>query len=125
MYGDVWNWAGKYRQSEKNIGIPWPEIPVAVVAFLQDADAWLQYKAFPPDEIAVRFHHSMVQIHLFPNGNGRHSRTMADLLILALGGSRFSWGGANLVDNVRKRYIDALQAADGHVLEPLIAFARS
>jgi fido (protein-threonine AMPylation protein) len=69
----------------------------------------------------------MVQIHLFPNGNGRHSRVNADLLIIGLDGKRFSWGGANLIDHdeVRKRYIAALQAADGHDLKPLIAFARS
>jgi Fic-DOC domain mobile mystery protein B len=127
MYGDVWSWAGTYRRSEKNIGIPWVQIPVEVTAFLGDVGAWLQFEAFPSDELAVRFHHRMVQIHLFPNGNGRHSRAMADLLILGLGGARFSWGGANLGDHndVRDRYIAALQAADGHVLEPLIAFARS
>jgi Fic-DOC domain mobile mystery protein B len=96
MYSEVWSWAGKYRISEKNIGITWPKIPVAVMAFLGDAKAWVQYGSYPPDEIAVRFHHGLVQIHLFPNGNGRHSRTMADLLIMALGRERFSWGAPTL-----------------------------
>ena len=68
MYGDVWKWAGKYRQRERNIGIPWIRIPLDVVAFLRDVDAWLKYESFPPDELAIRFHHRMVQIHLFPNG---------------------------------------------------------
>jgi Fic-DOC domain mobile mystery protein B len=127
MYGDVWSWAGQYRRTEKNIGILWTRIPVEVVTFLGDVGAWLQYKAYPPDELAVRFHHRMVQIHLFPNGNGRHSRAMADLMILSLGGKRFSWGGGNLGDRneIRARYIAALQAADNHVIDPLIAFARS
>jgi Fic-DOC domain mobile mystery protein B len=127
MYGEVWKWAGKYRQSEKNVGIPWIRIPLDIVAFLRDVDAWLKYGSFPPDELAIRFHHRMVQIHLFPNGNGRHSRTMADLMILGLGGKRFSWGSARLVDHneVRRRYVAALQEADRHVIEPLLAFARS
>jgi Fic-DOC domain mobile mystery protein B len=132
MYSDVWSWAGKYRMSEKNIGITWPKIQVAVIAFLGDAKAWVQYGSYPPDEIAVRFHHGLVAIHLFPNGNGRHSRTMADLLIMALGHERLTWGseswsGASLGDagDVRKRYIDALRVADNHAFEALIAFARS
>jgi Fic-DOC domain mobile mystery protein B len=127
MYSEVWSWAGKYRISEKNIGIAWPKIPVAVITFLGDAKAWVQHRSYPPDEIAVRFHHGLVQIHLFPNGNGRHSRTMADLLIMALGRDRFTWGGANLgtAGDVRKRYIDALKSADNHAFEALIDFARS
>ena len=79
------------------------------------------------DEIAVRLHHRLVDIHPFPNGNGRHARLMADLLVMSLGGERFSWGSANLQDagEVRRRYIAALQAADNHDLGPLLAFARS
>ncbi|MBA4095650.1 MAG: cell filamentation protein Fic [Rhodospirillum sp.] len=127
MYSDVWSWAGKYRMSEKNIGITWPKIRVAVISFLGDATAWVQYGSYPPDEIAVRFHHSLVKIHLFPNGNGRHSRTMADLLTMALGRQRFTWGGANLgaKGDVRECYIDTLRAADNHSFDALIAFARS
>lgn len=83
--------------------------------------------SYPPDEIAVRFHHRLVHIHPFPNGNGRHSRLMADLLIIQLGGERFTWGSANLTSatEVRRRYIAALQAADQHDIAPLMAFARS
>ena len=94
---------------------------------LDDTKAWIAYKAYPPDEIAVRFHHRLVQIHPFPNGNGRHARLMADLLAMSLGGERLSWGSANLQDAsaVRRRYIAALQAADNHDIGPLLAFARS
>jgi fido (protein-threonine AMPylation protein) len=68
-----------------------------------------------------------VAIHPFPNGNGRHARLMADLLIEKLGGEPFSWGGGSLADvgELRARYVAALQAADGHDIGPLIAFARS
>jgi Fic-DOC domain mobile mystery protein B len=127
MLGDVWRWAGKFRTSERNLGIPFHEIPTALRQLLDDVKAWIEYKSYPPDEIAVRFHHRLVQIHPFPNGNGRHSRLMADLLLMRLGGGRFSWGSANLqaAGDVRGRYIAALKAADNHDIGPLLAFARS
>lgn len=128
MLGDVWRWAGKFRTSERNIGINHWEIPVALRMLLDDAKTWIEHKAWPPDEIAVRFHHRLVLIHPFPNGNGRHARLMADLLVMQLGGERFSWGRASLRDagsSMRQRYIAALQAADGHDIRPLLAFARS
>lgn len=127
MLGDVWRWAGEFRQSERNLGIPFYEIPVAIRQLLDDVKAWIEYKSYPPDEIAVRFHHRLVQIHPFPNGNGRHARLMADLLVMSLGGERFSWGRGNLRDvgTMRKTYIAALQAADNHDIGPLLAFARS
>lgn len=126
MLGEVWKWAGKFRTSERNLGLPFYEIPTALRQLLADTNAWIEYKAYPPDEIAVRFHHRLVQIHPFPNGNGRHARLMADLLIMRLGTERFSWGRENLRDAgaLRKRYIAALQAADQHDIRPLLAFAR-
>jgi Fic-DOC domain mobile mystery protein B len=127
MLGDVWRWAGKLRRSERNIGIPFYEIPAALRQLLDEAKAWIEYKSYAPDEIAVRMHHRLVQIHPFPNGNGRHARLMADLLVMRLGGERFSWGSANLqaAGEVRGRYIAALKAADNHDIRPLLAFARS
>jgi Fic-DOC domain mobile mystery protein B len=127
MLGDVWRWAGQFRQTERNLGIPYWEIPAALRQLLDDARAWIEYKSYPPDEIAVRFHHRLVQIHPFPNGNGRHSRLMADLLIMQLGGERFSWGKESLREAgaLRQRYIAALQAADRHDIGPLLKFARS
>lgn len=127
MLGDVWRWAGKFRKTERNLGIPFYEIPTALRQLLDDTKAWIEYKSYSPDEIAVRFHHKLVQIHPFPNGNGRHSRLMADLLVMRLGGQRFSWGSTNLqaVGDVRGRYIAALKAADNHDIGPLLVFARS
>lgn len=127
MLGDVWRWAGKFRTSERNLGIACYEIPAAVRRSLDDTRAWIEFKSYPPDEIAVRFHHRLVQIHPFPNGNGRHARLMADLLVMTLGEERFSWGRANLQDAgaVRQRYIAALHTADDHDIGPLLEFSRS
>lgn len=127
MLGDVWRWAGSFRIGERNLGIPHHEIPVALRQLLDDARSWIEYQTYSPDEIAVRFHHRLVQVHPFANGNGRHSRLAADLLIMRLGRPRFTWGSANLqdADDLRRRYITALRAADQHDLGPLLAFARS
>jgi len=127
MLGDVWRWAGKFRRSERNLGIPFYEISVALRQLLDEAKAWIEYKSYPPDEIAVRFHHRLVHIHPFPNGNGRHARLMADLLVMSLGGERFTWGSAEVqaVGDARGRYIAALKAADNHDIGPLLLFARS
>jgi Fic-DOC domain mobile mystery protein B len=127
MLNDVWRWAGEFRTSERNIGIDHWEIPVALRVLLDDAKTWIEHKAYRPDEIAMRFHHRLTQIHPFPNGNGRHARLIADLLIMQLGGDRFSWGRGSLREpgELRKRYIAALREADNHNIEPLLKFARS
>jgi Fic-DOC domain mobile mystery protein B len=127
MLGDVWRWAGKFRTSERNLGIAFYEIPVALRQMLDDTRTRIEFRTYPADEIAVRFHHRLVQIHPFPNGNGRHARLIADLLVMNLGSERFSWGSTNLQDAgaMRRRYISALQSADNHDIAPLLAFARS
>jgi Fic-DOC domain mobile mystery protein B len=127
MLGEVWRWAGKFRKTERNLGIPFFEIPMALRLLLDDTKTWIEFHSYPPDETAVRFHHRLVAIHPFPNGNGRHARLMADLLVMRLGQERFSWGRESLRDpsTMRKRYIAALQAADHHDIGPLLAFARS
>ena len=127
MLGDVWRWAGKFRASARNMGIDYWQIPVALRQLLDDAQAWIEYNAYPPDEIAVRFHHRLVQIHPFPNGNGRHARLMADLLAMQLGRERFSWGRGSLrtAGAARARYVEALRAADDRDIALLLAFARA
>jgi len=127
MLGEVWKWAGKFRTSERNLGIPFYEIPMALRQLLDDTQAWVGYQTYPPDEIAVRFHHRLVQIHPFPNGNGRHARLAADLVVTRLGRDRFSWGMQSLRDAgaTRQRYIAALKTADHFDIRPLLGFARS
>lgn len=127
MFGDVWKWAGAYRRTDRNLGVDAHRIAVEVRTLLDDARYWVSARTYPADELAVRVHHRLVAIHPFPNGNGRHARFMADLLVESLGGAPFSWGGANLTDigEVRARYIAALRAADDHDMAALVVFARS
>ena len=127
MYGDVWKWAGTYRTTARNIGIDAHRIPVELYQAVDTAKYWATTKTFSADEIAIRFSHRVVAIHPYPNGNGRFSRMVGDLLAIELGRLRFSWGQTNLVNpsETRKAYIAALKAADAEDFEPLIAFARS
>jgi Fic-DOC domain mobile mystery protein B len=127
MFGEVWKWAGSYRQTARNIGVEANRIHNEMPMMFDDIRYWVEDKTFPPDEIAIRLHHRLVAIHPFPNGNGRHARLLADLLIERLGGQAFTWGGSTLADvgELRTKYVDALKAADNHDLQPLVAFARS
>jgi len=127
MFGETWRWAGELRKSEKNIGVDWLKIGVELKKLLDDVHYQVEHGSFPADEIAVRFHHRLVAVHPFPNGNGRHARLMADLLVERLGQRHFTWGSRSLVDatNTRQGYIDALQAADARNYVPLLTFARS
>ncbi len=128
MFGNVWKWAGEYRTSNKNIGVAREMIGVELRQLCDDVAYWMTQATFSPDEIAVRFHHRLVAIHPFSNGNGRHARLMADVLLeRKLNCPRFSWGGANLVapGNIRSAYIHALQMADRGDYSPLMQFVRS
>jgi Fic-DOC domain mobile mystery protein B len=127
MFGKVWRWAGTYRETNKNLGVDRMLVRPRLYQALDDTKYWIERGGYPPDELAVRFHHALVFIHPFPNGNGRWSRLMGDILVVRLGHPRFSWGGRDLrtADEVRATYIDALHKADEHNFGPLIAFARS
>jgi Fic-DOC domain mobile mystery protein B len=127
MFDQTWKWAGIYRSTEKNIGIPHYQIRDTLSALLGDARYWLDHETFEVDELAVRFHHRLVWIHPFANGNGRHARIMADAVVQRQGRPAFTWGGADMVEagDFRKSYIDALRAADASDLGPILQFARS
>jgi Fic-DOC domain mobile mystery protein B len=127
MYGNVWRWAGQYRQSQKNIGVEYYKIPTELRALLDDCRYWIEHKTYELDEIAARFHHRLVSIHCYPNGNGRHARTATQLLLRSLGRDPFTLGSANLIDAgaTRAAYVAALRAADKHDYGPLLAFVRS
>ncbi len=128
MFGQVWKWAGEYsRENNRRIGSDSFMVAIDLRGLLGDARYWMDNGTYSPDEIALRFHHRLTLIHPFPNGNGRFSRLAADLMIARMGEPRFTWGRANLMEpgKTRKQYIAALRAADGHTMEPLLAFARS
>jgi Fic-DOC domain mobile mystery protein B len=127
MFGDVWSWAGEYRQRETNLGVQPYLIGTEVRALLDNARYWLEHKTYEPDELAVRIHHRLVSIHPFPNGNGRHTRLIADLILERLSCEPFTWGSQNLtaVSELRRTYMAALKAADNHDIGPLLVFARS
>lgn len=128
MYSDVWKWAGSFRTSDTNIGIHYTKIGMALKNLIDDTKYWIANETYPPDEIAIRFKHKIVSIHCFPNGNGRHSRMMADIIIeFIFGKDIFSWHESNMVDadKTRKIYIEALQQADEGNISPLLKFARA
>jgi Fic-DOC domain mobile mystery protein B len=127
MFGRVWRWAGDFRQTERNIGVNPFRIAIDLRNLLDDCRYWIEHETYPPDEIAARFHHRLVYIHPFPNGNGRHARLAIDLLLVKLGRPRFSWGRVNLVNagETRQTYVAALRAADNHDIGPLLQFVRS
>jgi len=128
MFCDVWKWAGKYRKTEKNIGIRHVDIPVEIHKLCDEANGWIEFDVYSPDEFAVRFHHRLVFIHPFPNGNGRHARFIADLILEKIFDKEpFSWGKVNLAKNgdVRARYIYALKKADEYDYGELLKFVRS
>ena len=128
MFNKTWRWAGTFRKSDKNIGCDWALVAVKLNQLFGNAQYWVEHETFAPDELAARFHHALVWIHPFPNGNGRHARMMADALLKQLGRPVFSWGSsADLVsaNAVRARYLAALRAADQGDFAELLAFVRS
>jgi Fic-DOC domain mobile mystery protein B len=129
MFAETWRWAGKYRKSNKNLGVPFHQILNRLAALLGDAQYWMERGTFDLDEIAVRVHHQLVRIHPFPNGNGRHARLVADVIAVKHGREDFSWGAKELArpGAAREEYIRCLHVAD---LDPddiqgLLKFARS
>jgi len=129
MFDKTWAWAGQFRKHEVNIG----NTPPAIVSMqlknlCDDAQAWIEFNTYSEDEICIRLHHRMVYIHPFPNGNGRHSRIMSDLLLKALNQPLFTWGKkVNLTHHTESRldYLSALRLADMDDFEKLLKFART
>jgi Fic-DOC domain mobile mystery protein B len=128
MYRNVWRWAGEYRKTNKNIGVDKLEIPIALRSLIDDASYWLENNIYDPEEFAIRFKHRLVSIHCFPNGNGRHSRMIADIIVEKIFQQTvFSWGSKNLSDEKesREKYLLALRKADKGDISFLLKFARS
>lgn len=126
MFGDTWRWAGTFRTTEKNIGAAPEYISVRAKDLFEDIRAQQHYKSFPPREMAARFHHRLVAVHPFPNGNGRLSRLMTDLLLVEMSEVPFTWGEGDLVaeGELRRQYIAALREADAFEYRALLDFLR-
>lgn len=128
MFDEVWLWAGTTRKTNKNIEVDKFLIAVELKTLIDDCKYWVDNQTFDPDEIAIRFSHRLVQIHAFPNGNGRHSRLMADVLVSSISDNPvFTWGRGNLSKkgDIRKQYLNAIYTADKGNIKPLIEFART
>jgi Fic-DOC domain mobile mystery protein B len=128
MFLEVWAWAGKFRDTNKNIGVDRLHIATQLKGLLDDTRYWIDHQIYPSDEIAVRFKHRLVSIHCFPNGNGRHSRLMADIIVEKIFRRPvFTWGAGDLVSagDSRTLYIQAVKAADTGNMVLLLEFARS
>ncbi|MDF0692978.1 mobile mystery protein B [Aquirufa ecclesiirivi] len=128
MYANVWKWAGKFRKTNKNLGVDKWQIPSELRKLLDDTRFGYENNIYLPDEMAIRFKHRIVSIHCFPNGNGRHSRLMADIIIDKIyQQSEFTWGAysSKNVPEIRKNYLNAIKAADLGDFKSLLAFARS
>ncbi|NJN41297.1 MAG: mobile mystery protein B [Flammeovirgaceae bacterium] len=128
MYNQVWSWAGEFRKTNKNIGVDNWRVSTELKALLDDAIFWAEHDTYLPEELAIRFKHRLVSIHCFSNGNGRHSRLMADIIIDKIFKSPvFSWGAANISneEDSRTAYLKALKTADNGDYRLLMTFARS
>jgi Fic-DOC domain mobile mystery protein B len=128
MFERVWNWAGNFRDSDKNIGVDKFQIPVKIKQLLDDCNYWIENNIFLADEIAIRFKHKLVSIHPFPNGNGRHSRLIADVIISKIFHKPvFGWGNKSSLSDIELRafYLKSLQEADNGNYENLLLFSRS
>ncbi len=119
---EVSRWAGHFRRTDKSMGVPWPEIALAYRQLRDGTQYWIDHSVYPADELAIRYKHRLVSIHPFPNGNGRHSRLLGDLLVESLGRPVFTWGTET--DDPRTRYLQALKQADTDNIVPLLKFAR-
>lgn len=131
MFGDVWKWAGKQRRSNTNIGVTKEHILQELGQLLKQTHDWYGSFTFSNEEIAVRFHHRLVQIHVFSDGNGRHARLMTDQLLRTFSLPEFSWGAKDCPSHervrgeIRSKYREALRAADKGDYSLLLAFVRS
>lgn len=126
LFGDVWEWAGTFRQHETDIGVEPSRITAPLHNLLEDARCWTENDTYVPLEAAGRFHHRMVSIHLFPNGNGRHARIAADAFLEHyFDHPPIAWEGRfnQQADAThRNAYLNALRNADRGEFEPLLKF---
>jgi Fic-DOC domain mobile mystery protein B len=122
MFGGIWRGAGRYRTTGREPGWEPHRIAEGVGMFLDDTDGWLRFSTYPVHEAAVRLHQRLVAIHPWSNGNGRHARLMADVVVASHGEKPLTWGSRD-PESARRRYAEALRAAETGDVAPLLQFA--
>jgi len=133
MFGDVWKWAGKFKRTDHQNErfARREEVGVRLKQLLENTKYRLEH-ASPTnqnewDQFGAEFHHQLVLVHAFANGNGRHAREITDLLLIQQGQKPFTWGSESLTgpSETRQLYIGSLQAADEGDYSKLVEFSRS
>lgn len=127
MFGHAWHWAGEFRLSHDCRGVDFFLIPSEVDKLTLDCAYWAGEHTLPPDTIAALWFFRLVQIRPFLDGNARHARLTADLLLSRFGKPSFTWGmNADLGRReAGKTYDGALLNARSGDIRPLLEFARS
>ena len=114
-------WAGNYRNSNVIIvgseHTPPDAFEVSIV--MGDLIKWLRgnQKKLHPIELAAIFHHKLVFIHPFFDGNGRTARLAMNLLLM-----QKSYPMAVMLKNDRKKYYQTLSRADEKDYAPFVRF---
>lgn len=126
MFDETWKWAGVFRQIPLNIGTDWHNITVEAKKLADDLVYWETQKDMNLLEQSVRLHHRLVMIHPFINGNGRHARLASDIFLFSHDQTLPIWPDKVLIEKteIRKEYIEALQAADKSDYQPLLIFTK-
>ncbi len=128
MFGGLWRGAGRYRSTHGDPGWEPGQIADGVRMFFDDAEAWLRYSTYPVHETAVRLHLRLVAIRPWFNGNGRHARLVADIVVAANDEEPLTWGSRSSQGepgDARARYLEAMRAAEAGDFKPLVDFAVS
>lgn len=126
MFDSVWDWAGRYRDGELNIGVPASRVRDEVGKLCQDVAYWDEQKEnqIPLLERSARLHHRLAWIHPFKNGNGRHARLMGDIYLQVNGHKLPMWPSAAMggAGEPRSAYLGALKRADAGDFGPLVEY---
>jgi Fic-DOC domain mobile mystery protein B len=124
MFGEVWDWAGEFRNSDLNLGCSWIKVQEKLYGLLKDLKVWDEYNHDIVEQSAW-LHHRSVQIHPFLNGNGRWSRMLANIWLVERQAGIIEWPDAmGETSPVRGDYIKALKAADNGDYAPLVELHR-
>ena len=127
MFGDVWQYAGKFRQEDKNIGVKWQNIITEMYQFEQDLIFWEQNQTYDVFERSVRLHHRAVFIHPFDGGNGRWSRLLGNIYLKQHEHPLVKWPEETIGTEesvAREAYLSAVKRADAGDFFELIALHR-